>query len=75
MIALDKQAHFLAGYAIGMTVGLYDQLAGFGAGVAAALLKEVYDYKHPETHTADVYDCWWTCAGSFMAAVVLLMFN
>lgn len=43
-MAIDKQAHFLAGAAIAATVALYaDPIYGLAAGILAGLAKEIYD--------------------------------
>ena len=51
MYALDKQAHFLAGYAIAITLALVNPVAGVLAAVAVGGLKEAWDNYHPQTNT------------------------
>lgn len=35
--------------------------------------KEVYDYKHPENHTCDIFDFIATMSGSFLVFIVLYL--
>lgn len=75
MIPLDKQAHFLGGYALTLTIGLYNPILGLTVGIIAAISKEIYDYKHPLVHTADVKDFIATSLGSLTALIPLLVLN
>lgn len=64
MIALDKQAHFLAGAVIVFTMAAFGYLfLGLAVACVAAVLKEVYDGMHPEEHTKDSLDALATIAG------------
>ena len=69
-IALDKQAHFLGGYALGLTGGLASPFLGLGISVVAALGKEWYDKKHPDKHTADWLDAAYTIVGGIIGSSV-----
>lgn len=66
MISLDKQAHFLGGYALAVTVGFFSPWVGLAAAVVAGAAKEGYDYKHPTTHTADLKDLAATVLGGIL---------
>jgi len=71
-IPLDKQAHFLGGYALAISIGLFYPLFGLVAALAAGILKELYDYYHPATHTCDVNDLVATVAGGLVAYVFIM---
>lgn len=70
MIALDKQAHFLGGYALAITVGIFSPWVGLAVALAAAAGKELYDYKHPATHTVDIKDFVATATGGVLGFFV-----
>lgn len=42
-MADDKKLHFLCGYAITITIALFNIYYGLGAGILAGVLKECYD--------------------------------
>lgn len=63
MIALDKQAHFLSGYAIAATLAPLSLLFATSVALLAGALKEKYDARHRATHTPDVRDALATAAG------------
>lgn len=69
---LDKQAHFLGGYAIAVTLGMVNPLLGLTVSIAAGAGKEWYDKKHPESHTSDVKDFYATTLGGVAGFVVVL---
>jgi hypothetical protein len=71
----DKLLHFIVGAAISASFGM----AGCPAlGIAASLVvgagKEVFDYFHPATHTADVWDFVATALGGVAGFVMRLHF-
>ena len=59
----DKRLHFAVGLAIGVGVFILNPYLAFITGCIVAIGKEVYDYFHPDTHTADVTDALVTIAG------------
>jgi hypothetical protein len=73
----DKQRHFAAGcliststWAVAKDTGMDNPIAlGLSAGIAAGMLKEVYDYHHPP-HMADPGDALATAIGSFACVSV-----
>ncbi len=70
MIPLDKQAHFLSGALGGLFLAFY---IGYWALLIVALIalaKEVYDYKHPLTHTCDFYDWLATTLGGCLGMLL-----
>jgi len=75
---MDKQSHFFAGYGVSITVVLgmlaggvaNMQVAAFAGLLAAALagvLKEVWDARHPASHTTDLWDAVSTLLGGVLA--------
>jgi len=74
-IPLDKQAHALGGAVIVQSMILASQ-SMTRALIACALLalaKEIYDSRHPNTHTKDAWDFLATCAGGGVAALFVLV--
>lgn len=65
MIPLDKQAHFLGGWALAATVVMLGHPLWVAAAVVFGVgcIKEVYDAMHSEKHTADPMDLLATCCG------------
>lgn len=74
-IPLDKQGHFLGGYALGLTFGLLHPGAGIASAAAAGWVKEQYDKRHPETHTYDKWDMWATIAGGACGEAVAALYH
>lgn len=74
-IPLDKQGHFWAGYAIMATLFNISPLIGLVAVLGIAGLKELYDSKHPLTHTADKYDFIATTIGGLVAGVLMMFIS
>ena len=86
-IPLDKQAHVMAGYCISITVALgviaamlffggvavtqTATLAGLLVAALTGMLKEVWDVRHPASHTADRWDALSTLFGGALAWGVL----
>lgn len=73
MIALDKQAHLLVGALIALALGyVLPAWIGFVVASVVGLLKEVYDYYHPKTHTCDGLDYLATAGGGLAGALFVL---
>lgn len=71
-MTLDKQAHFWAGAAIAASVALYTApLYGLAAGIAAGVLKEVYD--RTGRGTPDFKDFFATALGATVVLPALLL--
>ena len=69
-IPSDKVAHCLGGVVL-FAIG---QLFGYGLllAVIGAVTKEIYDYLHPESHTADVKDAAATILGGLLGFIIYL---
>ena len=69
-IPSDKVAHCLGGVVL-FAIG---QLFGYGLALAilGAITKEIYDYFHPESHTADVKDAIATTLGGLLGYIIYL---
>jgi hypothetical protein len=72
-VPADKQAHFLSGFIIAAVltpfIGAYSILV---VAVIAAL-KEIYDARHPDKHTADFMDWVATVLGGVVGFVVVAL--
>jgi len=69
-IPSDKVYHCLGGVVL-FAIG---QLFGYGLALAilGAITKEVYDYFHPDTHTADWKDAFATTLGGLLGYIIYL---
>lgn len=65
-MAEDKKLHLLAGLGIAIIFGWHNPLIGLGAGFAAGIAKEVYDYLDYGLY--DKQDMFATWAGSLLGA-------
>jgi hypothetical protein len=74
-IPADKQQHFISGAILGIIltpfIGAYSILV---VAVIAAL-KEIYDARHPDKHTADFMDWVATVLGGIVGFVVVALFG
>jgi hypothetical protein len=74
-VPCDKQMHFLSGFIIAALltpfIGAYSILV---VAVIAAL-KEIYDARHPDKHTADFMDWVATVLGGIVGFVVVALFG
>jgi uncharacterized membrane protein YdcZ (DUF606 family) len=72
-VPCDKQMHFLSGFIIAAVltpfIGAYSILV---VAVIAAL-KEIYDARHPDKHTADFWDWVATVLGGVVGFVVVAL--
>jgi uncharacterized membrane protein YdcZ (DUF606 family) len=70
-VPCDKQMHFLSGFIIAAVltpfIGAYSILV---VAVIAAL-KEIYDARHPDKHTADIWDWVATTLGGLVGFVTV----
>ena len=72
-VAEDKFMHFICGFII---AAVLTPFIGFYAVVVVAiiaLLKEIYDYLHPESHTADIWDWVATTLGGVVGFVAVAL--
>lgn len=70
-IPCDKQMHFMSGFII---AALLTPLVGFYSVLIVAIIalaKEIYDYLHPESHTADFWDWFATTLGGLIGFIVV----
>jgi len=74
-IQIDKQAHALSGAVLVLLPVIASRPLWWGLLIclAAALAKEVYDSRHPDVHTCDVWDAIATCAGGALASLFVLL--
>jgi xanthosine utilization system XapX-like protein len=83
MLPLDKRLHMLVGFTAGFVVSFLFKLlhlpGPMTAGIIVAVLlgvgKEIYDSRHPSTHTRDINDAIFTIGagaiGAFVGTVLL----
>jgi hypothetical protein len=73
-VPCDKQMHFISGLIIAVVLTPF--IGAYSVIVVAiiALLKEIYDYKHPESHTADFWDWVATVLGGAVGFVLTSLF-
>ena len=73
-VPCDKQMHMLSGFIIAAVltpfIGAYSILV---VAVIAAL-KEIYDARHPDKHTADFWDWAATVLGGVVGFVIVALF-
>jgi hypothetical protein len=73
-IPLDKKYHIIAGFNIVTSLGhVMPVWQAFIASGVVGLLKEVWDYFHPQTHTCDGKDFHATAVGGLIGAIYLLL--
>ena len=62
----DKFGHFAGGSIIASVLSLLgtDAVNTLAAVAIVALSKELYDRQHPDKHTYDLWDAFWTVAGT-----------
>ena len=73
VIPLDKQAHFLTGYAIAITLGIISPMLGVVIAAIIGWLKEEYDKRRPDKHTADIFDFYFTVFGGITGTVIVVI--
>lgn len=70
-VPVDKFMHFISGLLIAVIltpfIGFYSVLIV----ALIALAKEVYDYLHPDLHTADIWDWVATTLGGIVGVVIV----
>jgi hypothetical protein len=72
-VPCDKQMHFLSGFIIAAALTPFIGAATVFIVAIVAALKEVYDYMHPESHTADFWDWVATTLGGLVGFIVVAL--
>jgi hypothetical protein len=70
-IPCDKQMHFVCGFIIAAVLTPFIGAASVFIVAIIAALKEVYDYMHPDSHTADILDWVATVLGGVVGFVII----
>lgn len=70
-VPCDKQMHFMSGFIIAFLLTPYIGFYSVLIVAIIALLKEIYDYLHPESHTADFWDWFATTLGGLIGFIVI----
>lgn len=73
-VPCDKQMHFIGGLVIAAVLTPFIGAYSIIIVAIIALLKEVYDYMHPESHTADFWDWVATVLGGVVGFVLISLF-
>lgn len=73
MIPADKVAHFAVGVLIFASLCWLSISTACIAVIVAAVGKEIYDSRHPLTHTADVWDAMATIFGGAVALFIRIV--
>lgn len=69
-VPCDKQMHFISGFIIAAVLTPFIGAYSIAVVAVIALLKEIYDYLHPDKHTADFWDWVATTLGGIVGFVV-----
>jgi Co/Zn/Cd efflux system component len=72
-VPADKQMHFIGGLVIAAILTPFIGAYSIVVVAIVALLKEVYDFLHPESHTADFMDWVATALGGVVGFVVVAL--
>lgn len=72
-VPCDKQMHFACGFIIAALLTPFIGAYSIVVVAIIALLKEVYDFLHPESHTADFWDWVATVLGGLVGFVVVAL--
>ena len=70
-VPMDKFFHFIGGLVIAALLTPFIGAYSIVVVAIVALLKEIYDYLHPESHTADFMDWVATVLGGLVGFVVV----
>ena len=70
-VPCDKQMHFICGVIIAAVLTPFIGATSILVVAVVAALKEAYDYLHPESHTADIWDWVATTLGGVVGFVII----
>jgi hypothetical protein len=72
----DKQAHFISGFVGGAAMMWLTDITiiSIAAVAVVAYLKEQYDARHPDKHTADIWDWAATTLGGVLGTAIVSLF-
>jgi heme/copper-type cytochrome/quinol oxidase subunit 4 len=73
-VPCDKQMHFICGFIIAAVLTPFIGAASVFIVAIIAALKEIYDFLHPDKHTADIWDWVATTLGGVVGFVVVALF-
>ena len=71
-VPLDKQAHFISGMLGSLILAFFIGCWAIVCISLIAIAKEVYDYKHPLTHTCDFFDWLATTLGGCTGTLIMV---
>jgi hypothetical protein len=70
-IPADKQQHFLSGAILGIVLTPFIGAYSIVVVAVIAALKEIYDARHPDKHTADIWDWVATSLGGVLGYTLI----
>ena len=70
-VPCDKQMHFISGFIIAAALTPFIGFHAVAIVAIIAALKEIYDYLHPDKHTADILDWVATTLGGALGFVLI----
>ena len=70
-VPADKQAHFICGLVIAALLTPFIGAYSIAVVAIVALLKEIYDARHPDKHTADIWDWVATSLGGVLGYTLI----
>ena len=73
IVPQDKFMHFLSGFILGIILTPFIGWASILWVSAIACAKEIYDYIHPDKHTADIWDWVATSLGGILGMVIITL--
>ena len=71
----DKQLHFLGGFCLSFAFSFVSPLVGFLVAIFAGWAKELYDQRHPESHTKDDADMLATWLGGVIGIILFFILS
>ena len=72
-VPCDKQMHFVCGFIIAAVLTPFIGATAILVVAIVAALKEIYDYMHPDSHTADFWDWVATTLGGVVGFLVVAL--
>jgi hypothetical protein len=70
-VPCDKQMHFLSGFIIAAVLTPFIGAYSIVVVAVIAALKEIYDARHPDKHTADIWDWVATSLGGVLGYTLI----
>jgi hypothetical protein len=72
-VPVDKFMHFICGLVIAALLTPFIGAYSIAVVAIVALLKEIYDARHPDKHTADIWDWVATVLGGVLGMLIITL--